>query len=108
MRFGVLGFQSTVQLAPFAFLASAAASSNLVSKILTACLQSLPVPYLDVALSRWSHVHDISPPCGSTAYIQKAWDDTIVSTAAKSLLENAPDDLARVRLLASSSKESGA
>ena len=108
VRFGDLGFWSAVQLAPSAFLASAAASSNLVSQILPARLQSLPAPYLDVALSRWSHGHDISPPSGSTACIQKAWDATIVSTAAKSLLENAPDDLARARLLASSSKESGA
>ena len=37
-----------------------------------------------------------------------AWNATIVSTAAEFLLENAPDDLARARLLASSSKESGA
>ena len=196
VRFGGLGFRSAVQLAPSAFLASAAASSNLVSQILPARLQSLPAPYLDVALSRWSHGHDISPPSGSTqkawddtiaciqkawddtivstaasgstaciqkawddtivstaasgstaciqkawddtivstaasgstaciqkawddtivstaasgstACIQKAWDDTIVSTAAKSLSENAPDDLAQARLLASSSKVSGA
>ena len=58
--------------------------------------------------SHWSHGQDISPPSGSTACIQKAWDAAIVSTAAESLLENAPDDLVRARLLASSSKESGA
>ena len=97
-----------MQLAPSAFLASAAASSNLVSQILPACLQSLPTPYLDVALSRWSQGHDIPPPSGSTACIQKSWDATIVSIAVESLLENAPDDLARAHLLTTSSKESGA
>ena len=66
VSFGSLGFRSAVQLAPSAFLASAAASSNRVSQIR---LQSLPAPYLDVALSRWSHGHDISPPSGSTTYI---------------------------------------
>ena len=39
--------------------------------------------------------------------MQKAWDATIVSIAAKSILENAPDDLARAHLLVSFSKESG-
>ena len=81
VRFGGLGFRSAVQLAPSAFLASAAASFNLVSQILPAHLQSLPTPYLDVALSRWSQGHDIPPPSGSTACIQKSWDATIVSIA---------------------------
>ena len=93
VRFGGLGFWSAVQIASSAFLASTAASSNLVSQILPVHLQSPPAPYLNVSLSRWSHGHDISPPPGSTACIQKAWDATIVSTAAESLLENAPDDL---------------
>ena len=97
-----------MQLAPSAFPASGAASFNLVSQILPARLQSLPTPYLDVALSRWSQGHDIPPPSGSTACIQKSWDATIVSVAVESLLENAPDDLARACLLATSSKESGA
>ena len=97
-----------MQLAPSAFLASAAASFNLVSQILPARLQSLPTPYLDVALSHWSQGHDIPPPSSSTACIQKSWDATIVSVAVESLLENAPDDLARARVLATSSKESGA
>ena len=44
----------------------------------------------------------------STTCIQKSWDATIASTAVESLLENAPDDLARACLLATSSKESGA
>ena len=108
VKFGGLGFQSAVQLAPSAFLASAAASFNLVSQILPARLQSRPTPYLDVTLSRWSQGHDIPPPSGSTTCIQKSCDATIVSTAVESLLENASDDLARARLLATSSKESGA
>ena len=57
VRFGGLGFRSAVQLASSAFLASAAASSNLVGQILPARLQSLPTPYLDVVLSRWSQGH---------------------------------------------------
>jgi len=38
VRYGGLGFRSTVQLAPSAYLASAAASSGLVSHILPASL----------------------------------------------------------------------
>ena len=44
VRFGGLGIRSTVQLAPSAFLASAAASSDLVHQILPPCLQSAPLP----------------------------------------------------------------
>ena len=103
-----------MQLAPSVFLASAAVSSNLVSQIFPARLQSLLAPYLDVALwmlpflvgvmAMISHL----PWVHSTACVQKTWDATIVSTAAESLLENAPDDLAPAHLLASSSKEPGA
>ena len=89
VRFGELGFRSAVQLAPSTFLVSAAASSNLVSPILPARLQSLPVPYLDVAHSCWSHGHDISPPSGSTACIQKAWDDTILCQLLRPVVQHA-------------------
>ena len=108
LRFGGLGFRRAVQLAPSTFLASAAASSYLISNILPAYLQSLPTPQLDVALSQWSQGHDNPPPSSNAACIQKSWDASIVSSTMESLLENAPDNLARAQLLAASTKESGA
>ena len=97
-----------MQLAPSAYLASAAASSGLISHILPASLQSLPIPHLDTAVSLWSHGHDNPPPTGTAACSQKTWDTSVVSTTAESLLESAPDDITRARLLAVSTKESGA
>ena len=108
VRYGGLGFRSAVQLAPSAYLASAAASSGLISHILPASLQSLPIPHLDAAVSLWSHGHDTPPPSGTAACSQKSWDTSVVSSTAESLLEGAPDDITRARLLAVSTKESGA
>ena len=107
VRYGGLGFRSAVQLAPSAYLASAAASSGLVSHILPDSLQSLPIPHLDAAVSLWSHGHDIPPPSDTAACSQKTRDTSVVSSTSKSLLEKAPDDVTRARLLAVSTKECG-
>ena len=61
------GDRSAVQLASCAVLASAAASLDLINHILPAQLQSLPTPYVDIALATWSNGHDSPPPfryCG--------------------------------------------
>ena len=47
-----------MQLAPSAYLASAAASSDLVSLVVTVQLQGLSVPFVDTALSVLSPGHD--------------------------------------------------
>ena len=105
---GGLGIRSAVQLAPSAFLASAAASSELIQNILPARLQSQPIPSYDSALCIWSQDLDHPPPSGPAACIQKNWDACKVEKTADSLLENAPDDVARARLLAVSARGSGA
>ena len=97
-----------MQLAPSAFLASVAASLSLIKTIVPAHLQSLPVPHKDLALTMWSQGHENPPPSGTAARVQKSWDMCKVVKTAESLLENAPDDMARARLLAVSTKESGA
>ena len=96
-----------MQLAPSAYLASAAASSGLVGHILPASLQSLPIPHLDAALSMWSHGHDNPPPSGTAACSQKTWDTSVVSSTVSCLLERAPNDATRAHLLAVSTKEFG-
>jgi len=105
---GGLGLRSAVQLAPSAFLASAAASSDLIKCILPTSLRSLPIPHVEDAMSAWSEGHDNPPPSGNLSFIQKSWDACKVATSVDSLLEHAPDDMARARLLAVSTKESGA
>ena len=108
VRFGGLGIRSAVQVAPSAFLASAAASLSLIKTIVPAHLQSLPVPHKDLALTMWSQGHENPPPSGTAARVQKSWHMCKVVKTAESLLENAPDDMARAWLLAVSTKESGA
>ena len=52
---GGLGIRSAVQLAPSAFLASAAGSSDLIHQILPPQMRSLPYPAVSDALDSWSH-----------------------------------------------------
>ena len=108
VREGCLGIQSAVQLAPSAFLVSAAGSSDLAHEILPPHFQASPLPHWDVAISEWSSGHDHLPPTGNDSFLQRAWDAPRVSAVADSLLNSAPDAISRVRLLATSTKESGA
>ena len=108
VKMGGLGIRSAVQLAPSAFLASAAATSDLVHLIVPPYLQSLSIPNVDEAKDLWSLGHGQSPPEVTSQHQQRAWDIPKMSALAESLLENAPDPRARARLLASATKESGA
>ncbi len=108
LRYGGLGFQSAVQLALSAFLASAAGSFYLAHRILPPCLQSTPLPNVTDAIALWSQGHDQLPPVGTAAHRQKNWDTHKVSATADALLEGAPDATSRARLLAASARESGA
>jgi len=104
---GGLSIRSAVQLAPSAFLASAAASSDLVYHIVPPQLQGSPMPHVEDAQRLWAEGHDRAPPEGVAQYRQKAWDTLRASASAEALLENAPDPRTRARLLASMTKESG-
>ena len=106
--YGGLGIRSPVQLAPSAFLASAAGSSNLVSQILPNHLQNHNCLHMNEALSVWTQGHKQALPTGSTSHRQKEWDIPRVKAMEKVLLDNAPDARSRARLLSASTKESGA
>ena len=108
VKSGGLGIRSAVQLAPSAFLASAAASSDLTHHILPPRFQSTELPYVEDATKVWSMGLDLPPPSGLASHRQKAWDAPKVSATADTLLKEAPDAVSRSRLLAASSKESGA
>ena len=69
---GGLGIRCSVQLAPSAFLASAAATYDLVQHILPVHLQSLPISKFDEALSFWSVDHAFAPPTGAAAGLQRS------------------------------------
>ena len=107
IKMGGLGFRCTRQLASSAFLSSAAASQTLVHRILPLQLRSLPTPNWDSALSLCSQGHDNPMPTGTAAFHEGKWDVPRSSATVESLLDNAPDDRVRARLLAASVKESG-
>jgi len=106
---GGLGIRSTVALAPSAFLASATRALNLISVLLPS-LQLVTDPSLAVALSSWQlQVGPTTPePSGALRMIQKAWDTPCCETKAQLLLDSAPDETTKARLLASREPTSGA
>jgi len=107
-RAGGIGIRRAAQLAPSAFLASAAGSSDLVRQILPPHLQETPNPFLESALTTWQQGHDDPPPPNPTSHHQRAWDaphirasvlvhlyviPTAVSTAEKRWTTQEPMDL---------------
>ena len=105
---GGLGIHSAVQLAPSAFLASAAGASNMVLLLLPQRLSTASIPAVDLALSLWSVGHQVTPPLHPASFSQKAWDFPRVQAVAQDLLNSAPDAVTRARLLATSTPDSGA
>ena len=106
--YGGIGVRSAVQLAPSAFLASAAGSSDLVRHILPGRLSSAPYPAIEDAKIEWSRGHDRPPPPYPADMRQKAWDIPRVEESYDALLNNATDPRSRARLLAVATRESGA
>ena len=76
-----LGIRSASQLAPSAFLASAAGSSELTRQILPPGLQEAPCPSHGVALALWSSGHDEPPPYAPASFLQRSWDAPCVPLA---------------------------
>ena len=104
---GGLGIRSFVSLAPSAYLASAACSSNVSRKILPSSMRNIPTPFMSNALTIWSLGHTSAPPSDTDAMKQKSWDIPIVkATIAKLLNDTIPQD--KGRLLAVQRKETGA
>ena len=113
VRCGGLGIRSLVQLAPSAFLASVASCSHLVHSIIPSdpsdSIHKSLLSEISDAREHWSHGHDKSPLDNEdTKKLQKKWYSLKASGMAESLLKSAPDERSRIRLRASSSKESGA
>lgn len=79
VKFGGLGIRSAVQLAPSAYLASAAGSSDLIPHILPSRFHICPPLFLNDALSIWSQGHEDPPPSGHVAEIVGFVQDQIYS-----------------------------
>ena len=71
---GGLGIRCATQITSCAYLASSAASTDLVQHIVPPHLRGIPLPYWDEAVVLWSEGHNQSPPVGSDQHHQKIWD----------------------------------
>ena len=91
---GGLGVRRAVQLAPSAFLASAAGCKELVNRILP---QS--PPYSAASPQGMEQKQDQPPPCTPDNTRQRAWDKPQVQTTSNVLLETAPGLRAQVGFL---------
>ena len=106
---GGLGIRSFTQLAPSAYLASAAGSSNISNQILPTFLRDVFNPLKSMALASWRTGHNADAPSGSSAPRQKAWDTPRIEATSSTLLSLVEHDtVAKGRLLATRQRESGA
>jgi hypothetical protein len=104
VRAGGLGIRQTTELAPTAFLASAAGCHDLVHSLIPSFTSPAA---LDLALQLWSKDHGQPPPPINDRSHQKAWDAPRVAHWQKYLLSSASDNRSHARLLAASTRESG-
>ena len=99
--------RSAVQLAPSAFLASAAGCASLTRQILPSHMHSSSYPDVGLALAHWNG-DNLSPPSSPNKGKQKAWDLPKVHACFEHLVSTSPSPVSRARLLGAASKESGA
>ena len=106
--FGGIGVRNTTLLAPSAFLPSAAGCVSRTEQILPSRLHGTSHPAAEEALQEWKVGHSHQPPVSPGNIHQRSWDQPRVQATLDGLLDatNGPKD--RARLLAASTKESGA
>ena len=107
LRWGGIGVRSALQLAPSAFLASAAGATELLSLLLPTRLLNIPDPAVALAEAAWRVLGGSVCPVGGEAHTQRKWDEGICGPVADSLLQGA-DEVSLARLLASRAPSSGA
>ena len=104
---GGLGVRSGTQLAPSAFLASAAGCTNIIRLLLPPRLRDTPYQALDAALRAWSVGHEEPPPPATEYSHQKARDTPRVEATFKTIQAAAPDASARACLLEPAGRSQG-
>ena len=103
VKAGGIGVRRATQLAPSAYLASAAGCSELIQLILPSNLKGLTDPHFATGIEIWSRGSSADPPCPPLLTHQHAWDSVL-----ESLQENAATSLEKARLLAVVHHDSGA
>ena len=94
--------RGAVMLAPSAYLASAAGTTQLVSRLTEKLALSSEDPYVSKALASWSAGvrPETSPPLGSFADRQRSWEDSRCAYLANVLSQQAISPAEKARLLA--------
>ena len=88
-----LGIRSAVQLAPSAFIASAAASLDLAQRILPPRFHHLLRLSFDEPILRWENIFEQQKPPPHLMHTQKSWDALASLNILNYLINSAPDDL---------------
>ena len=107
VRDGGLGIRSAASLATSAFLASAARTNDLQSRILPQPVSTIHEHIIETTLQRWSVQSGTSAPEGVEAHNQKAWDSKCIKVIKDNLMLNAVDNKDKARLLATQAPHSG-
>ena len=112
VRWGGLGVRGVVLLAPSAYLASAANTTQLTTALVPERLRNATESGISTATSAWikqatSHSTPTLLPSLPTSAAQRAWDDPCCKVQADLLLDSAVDVVTRARLLAARSLGAG-
>ena len=107
VRHGGLGVRRVSDIAPSAFLASMASSSQLMLTLLPASCPSSSNADTALALQCWNQLGAATPPAGEDSNRQRAWDDLICKATFNRIFVLS-DQSAQARLLAVSAPDSGA
>ena len=106
VRDGGLGIRSAVLLAPSAFLASAAGTTDLQARILPPAIAIIPDCSVVTALQAWSVQSQSTVPVGNEAFHQMNWDSACIQRRKEELLGRTRDPRDHARLLASQATHS--
>jgi hypothetical protein len=104
---GGLGIRSVCQLAPSAFLASAAGTAALVRDILPSSFSSTTETLQILSLQNWTALSLSQPPTGLLSHAQRAWDGPVIDAVKANLLSSLTSELDQARLRAAFSPHSG-
>jgi hypothetical protein len=103
---GGLGIRSAASLATSAFLASAARTNDLQSRILPPAVSMIHEEVVEKTLQAWVVQSGTSAPEGVEAYSQKAWDSKCIKVIKDNLMLHALDNKDKARLLATQAPHS--
>ena len=107
MKDGGLGIRSAEELALPAFLSSVRASIGTTRSLLPSELSEEPNFFFDLGCEEWKQKLGVSELPHNQIF-QREWDTPICKQKLQNLIDNAPDEEERARLLAISSEGASA